>query len=101
MTAGYELFWQALHVTAGVGLAGGRGDPLEGIRGGDRVFFEPGENHWRGAGPTRCMTHLALQQVDEQGSRGAGLPSVSAITGRSASSQRCGLLTLAVDVPGM
>ena len=38
------------------------------VRPGDRVFFEPGEDHWHGAAPTRFMTHLALQQVDHQGS---------------------------------
>ena len=34
----------------------------------DRVFFEPGEDHWHGAAPNRFMTHLAMQEVDEQGS---------------------------------
>jgi len=38
------------------------------IRPGDRVFFEPGENHWHGAAPTRLMTHVAIQQADETGS---------------------------------
>lgn len=28
------------------------------IRPGDRVFFEPGEDHWHGAAPSRFMTHL-------------------------------------------
>jgi hypothetical protein len=31
---------------------------------GDRVFFEPDENHWHGAAPKRFMTHLALNEVD-------------------------------------
>jgi quercetin dioxygenase-like cupin family protein len=38
------------------------------IRPGDRVFFEPGEDHWHGAAPTRLMTHIAMQQADDQGS---------------------------------
>ena len=38
------------------------------IRPGDRVFFEPGENHWHGAVPTRVMTHIAMQLADESGS---------------------------------
>ena len=38
------------------------------IRPGDRVFFEPGENHWHGASPTRFMTHIAMQLADESGS---------------------------------
>jgi quercetin dioxygenase-like cupin family protein len=37
------------------------------IRPGDRVFFEPGESHWHGAAPDRFMTHVAMQQADDQG----------------------------------
>jgi quercetin dioxygenase-like cupin family protein len=37
------------------------------IRPGDRVFFEPGEDHWHGATPTRFMTHLAMLVVDAEG----------------------------------
>jgi len=59
---------QTIYVTEGVGLAQRRGGPIEVIRPGDRVFFEPGEDHWHGAAPARFMTHLALQQADEQGS---------------------------------
>jgi hypothetical protein len=29
------------------------------------VFFEPGEQHWHGAAPTRFMTHLAMLDVDD------------------------------------
>src|SRR5436190_1729499 len=59
---------QTIWVTEGVGLCQRRGGPIEVIRPGDRVFFEPGEDHWHGAAPARFMTHLALQQADEQGS---------------------------------
>jgi quercetin dioxygenase-like cupin family protein len=58
---------QIIWVTEGVGLAQRRGGPLEVIRAGDRVFFEPGEEHWHGAAPTRFMTHLAMLEVDDQG----------------------------------
>jgi quercetin dioxygenase-like cupin family protein len=58
---------QTICVTEGVGLAQGRGGPLEVIRPGDRVFFEPGEDHWHGAAPDRFMTHLAMLEVDEEG----------------------------------
>ena len=58
---------QTIHVIEGVGFAQRRGGPIEVIRPGDRVFFEPGEDHWHGAAPNRFMTHLAMQQVDEQG----------------------------------
>lgn len=34
---------------------------------GDRVFFEPEENHWHGAAPNRFMIHIAIQQNDESG----------------------------------
>ena len=58
---------QTIYVTEGVGLIQRRGGPIEVIRPGDRVFFEPGEEHWHGAAPNRFMTHLAMQQVDNQG----------------------------------
>lgn len=59
---------QTIYVTEGLGLCQRRGGPVEVIRPGDRVFFEPGEAHWHGAAPNRFMTHLALQEVDDQGS---------------------------------
>jgi quercetin dioxygenase-like cupin family protein len=58
---------QTIYVTEGVGLAQRRGGPIEVIRPGDRVFFEPGEEHWHGASPKRFMTHLAVLQVDDEG----------------------------------
>ncbi len=59
---------QTIWVSEGVGLCQRRGGPIEVIRPGDRVFFEPGEDHWHGAAPTRFMTHIAMQQADDQGS---------------------------------
>jgi hypothetical protein len=32
------------------------------------VFFEPGEDHWHGPAPDRFATHLAMQEVDDDGS---------------------------------
>jgi quercetin dioxygenase-like cupin family protein len=58
---------QTIYVIEGVGLAQRRGGPVEMIRPGDRVFFEPGEDHWHGAAPNRFMTHLAMVEVDDQG----------------------------------
>ena len=58
---------QTIYVTEGIGVAQRRGGPIEVIRPGDRVFFEPGENHWHGAAPTRFMTHIAMQQADDDG----------------------------------
>ncbi len=61
-------FGQTIHVLEGVGLTQRRGGPVEVIRPGDSVFFEPGEDHWHGAAATRFMAHIAIVQVDEQGS---------------------------------
>jgi quercetin dioxygenase-like cupin family protein len=58
---------QTIYVTEGVGLCQCRGGPIEVIRPGDRVFFEPGEDHWHGAAPDRFMTHLAMLEVDVEG----------------------------------
>ena len=58
---------QTIWVSEGVGLCQRRGGPIEVIRPGDRVFFEPGEDHWHGAAPNRLMTHVAMQQADAEG----------------------------------
>src|SRR5689334_74896 len=58
---------QIIYVIEGIGLCQRRGGAIEVIRPGDRVFFEAGEKHWHGAAANRFMTHLALQQVDENG----------------------------------
>jgi quercetin dioxygenase-like cupin family protein len=58
---------QTIYVVEGVGRAQRRGGPVETIHPGDRVFFEPGEEHWHGAAPDRFMTHLALLDVDDAG----------------------------------
>ena len=59
---------QTIFVTEGVGLAQRRGGSIEVIRPGDRVFFDPGEDHWHGAAPTHFMTHIAMLDVDDKGS---------------------------------
>jgi len=58
---------QTIYLLEGVGRCQRRGGPVEEIAAGDRVFFEPGEEHWHGAAPARFMTHLALVQVDDDG----------------------------------
>ena len=58
---------QTIYVTEGIGLCQRRGGPIEVIRPGDRVFFEPGEEHWHGAAPNRFMTHIAVVEVDDDG----------------------------------
>ena len=58
---------QTIYVLEGVGRCQRRGGPIEVIRPGDRVFFGPGEDHWHGAAPDRFMTHVAMLEVDEDG----------------------------------
>ena len=54
---------QILIVTAGCGRAQREGGPVEEIRPGDVVWFEPGEKHWHGAARTTAMTHIAIQEA--------------------------------------
>ena len=58
---------QVLHVTEGEGQVQTRGGPVEPIRAGDTITFAPDEEHWHGASPTTFMTHLALQEADDEG----------------------------------
>lgn len=59
---------QTIYVVEGVGVCQREGGPIETIRPGDRVFFEPGESHWHGASADRLMVHIAIHQNDESGS---------------------------------
>src|SRR5437868_4924260 len=68
---------QNIYVTEGIGLAQRRGGTIEVIRPGDRVFFEPGEDHWHGATPQRFMTHLAIVALDDHGNSASWGPHVS------------------------
>ena len=54
---------QTLIVTSGVGRVQKWGGPVEEIRPGDVVWFEPNEKHWHGASPTVAMTHIAIQEA--------------------------------------
>jgi quercetin dioxygenase-like cupin family protein len=58
---------QTLYVTDGVGLVANRKGEIKEIRPGDVVYIEPGEEHWHGAAPNRFMSHVAIQEADEQG----------------------------------
>lgn len=53
---------QTLIVTSGLGLVQREGGPIEEIRPGDVVWFEPEEKHWHGASPTTAMSHIAVQE---------------------------------------
>jgi quercetin dioxygenase-like cupin family protein len=73
-TPGARTHWhthphgQTIFVLEGVGHCQREGGEVEEIRPGDRVFFEPGENHWHGAAPNRFMLHIAIHQADNSGS---------------------------------
>ena len=56
---------QTLIVTAGCGWAQREGGPVEEIRPGDVVWFEPGEKHWHGATPSTAMAHIAIAEKQD------------------------------------
>jgi quercetin dioxygenase-like cupin family protein len=68
---------QTIWVVEGVGLCQRRGTPIEVIRPGDRVFFDPGEEHWHGAAPNRLMIHVAMLEVDVDGNAARWLDHVT------------------------
>lgn len=53
---------QTLIITAGCGWVQRAGGPVEEVRPGDVVWFEPGERHRHGGTPTAGMTHIAIQE---------------------------------------
>jgi len=83
LTPGARTAWhthpngQTIWVTEGVGLCQRRDGPIELIRPGDRVFFEPGEEHWHGAAATRFMAHVAMLEVDDTGNNATWLDHVA------------------------
>ena len=58
---------QTLYVTDGIGVIQKRGELVQIIRPGDVIWTEPGEEHWHGASADGEMTHLAIQEVDDEG----------------------------------
>lgn len=56
---------QTLIVTAGFGRAQKIGEPIQDLRPGDVIWFEPGEKHWHGGAPDCAMTHIALQEAQD------------------------------------
>ena len=67
---------QTLIVTFGLGRVQCEGGPVEEIRPGDVVWFEPDERHWHGASPDAAMAHIAIQE-SENGSPVTWLEKVS------------------------
>lgn len=66
---GARTFWhthplgQTLYVTSGAGRAQTWGGPIQEIKAGDVISFDPGEKHWHGAGAQAAMTHIAMQEA--------------------------------------
>lgn len=54
---------QVLIIVSGCGLVQREGGPVETVRPGDVIWFEPGEKHWHGATPSTAMTHIAIQEA--------------------------------------
>jgi Uncharacterized conserved protein, contains double-stranded beta-helix domain len=53
---------QTIIITAGLGWVQREGGPVEQVRPGDVVWFEPNEKHWHGASATNGMSHIAIQE---------------------------------------
>ncbi len=54
---------QTIIVVTGLGLVQRKGGPIEQVRPGDSVFFEPGEQHWHGASASCAMAHIAIAEA--------------------------------------
>ena len=67
---------QTLLVISGLGRTQRAGGPVEEIRPGDIVWFEPGEKHWHGASPDCAMSHIAIAE-NENGTAVSWMEKVS------------------------
>lgn len=59
---------QTLHGIDGHGFVGTRDGRIVTIRPGETVWTAPGEEHWHGAAQDTLMAHLALLDINEDGS---------------------------------
>jgi quercetin dioxygenase-like cupin family protein len=50
-------------ITQGVGWVQRDGSPVEEVKPGDVVFFEPEEKHWHGASAQVGMVHIAITET--------------------------------------
>ncbi|SFU28155.1 Cupin domain protein [Pustulibacterium marinum] len=53
---------QTLIVQSGLGWIQKEDGPIEEIKPGDIVYFEPNEKHWHGASAHKAMSHIAIQE---------------------------------------
>ena len=56
---------QTLHGTAGVGLVVTRSGEVLTLEPGRTVWIQPREEHWHGATAESLMSHIAVQEADE------------------------------------
>lgn len=68
---------QTLIVTSGKGYIQFEGEPKEFIYPGDIVWIAPGKKHWHGATETTAMSHIAIQEKDENDSNVTWMEAVS------------------------
>ena len=54
---------QTIIITSGLGFVQRQDGPVEQVRPGDIVFFEPAEKHWHGASNTCAMSHIAIAEA--------------------------------------
>jgi quercetin dioxygenase-like cupin family protein len=60
-------YGQLLHVLHGLARIQSEGGDAIDVGAGTSVRFAAGENHWHGASPGHAMTHLAVQELSENG----------------------------------
>lgn len=58
---------QRLIIIFGTGWVQCEGGPIETVNPGDVVWFPPEVKHWHGASPDKAMTHIAIQEANEDG----------------------------------
>ncbi len=56
---------QTILIVSGLGRVQRDGGPVEAVRPGDIVFFQPGEKHWHGASPNCAMSHIAIAEKQD------------------------------------
>jgi len=54
---------QTIIITQGLGWVQRDGGPIEEVKPGDVVFFEPKEKHWHGASVQVGMVHIAISET--------------------------------------
>ena len=59
-------YGQTIIVTTGAGWVQRDGGTRENIYAGDVVYFEPNEKHWHGATGTIAMSHIAVQEKENE-----------------------------------